>query len=93
MIENNFDSRTLANMTVALDRVCSENPRGEDHRLRKRVAREIIKSARGGNTTLGDLEAAGRHALASIAASAAERVRPLEQHRALSRDAVRSAVT
>ena len=82
MIEGNFDSRTMANMVVALDRICDENPRGGQHQLRKKVAREIIKSARAGNTTLGELEAAGRRALASVAASAARRLRPAEQPRA-----------
>jgi hypothetical protein len=72
MIEDNFDSRTMANMTVALERVCGANPRGEDHQLRKRVAREIIKCARSGKTTLGDLVAAGRRALISVATSAAK---------------------
>jgi hypothetical protein len=67
MIDEDFDSRTLANMNVALDRVCAENPRGEDHLLRKRVARHIIKCARGGKTGLGDLVAAGRRALIDVA--------------------------
>jgi hypothetical protein len=72
MIEDNFDSRTMANMTVALERVCGANPHGEEHQLRKRVAREIIKCARAGRTTLGDLVAAGRRALISVATSTAK---------------------
>ena len=38
MIEGKFDSRTLANMNVALDRVCEKATHGEDYVVRKRVA-------------------------------------------------------
>jgi hypothetical protein len=58
-----FDSRTLANMNVALDRVCENAAHGEDHAVRKRVARQIIKCARNGKTTLGELTAAGHRGL------------------------------
>jgi hypothetical protein len=37
MIEGNFDVRTLANMNVALDRVCGTSQSGERHEVRKRV--------------------------------------------------------
>jgi hypothetical protein len=63
LIEGAFDSRTLANMNVALDRVCEKAAQGEDHSVRKRVARQIIKCARGGKTTLGELTAAGQRGL------------------------------
>jgi len=63
MIEGTFDSRTLANMNVALDRVCERAVNGESHSVRKRVARQIIKCASSGKTTLGDLTAAGQRAL------------------------------
>jgi hypothetical protein len=69
MIDEKFDARTLANMTVALNRVCDESARGEEHRVRERVARQIIKSARSGKTTLGELVAAGRRALIGVVAS------------------------
>lgn len=63
LIEGAFDSRTLANMNVALDRVCEKAADGEDHSVRKRVARQIIKCARSGKTTLGELTAAGQRGL------------------------------
>jgi hypothetical protein len=34
MIEDGFDARTLANMNVALERVCQRRPDGEDHKVR-----------------------------------------------------------
>ena len=69
MIDEKFDARTLASMTVALNRVCDENARGEDHQVRKRVARQIIKCAQSGKTTLGELLAAGRRALIRVVPS------------------------
>jgi hypothetical protein len=65
LIEGAFDSRTLANMNVALDRVCEKTAHGEEHPVRKRVAKQIIKCARGGKTTLGELTAAGQRGLIS----------------------------
>ena len=70
MIEETFDSRTLANMNVALDRVCSGTRHGEEHPTRKRVARYIIKCARSGRTTLTELTHAGQQALAKVRAAA-----------------------
>ena len=63
LIEGAFDSRTLSNMNVALDRVCEKAAYGGDHSVRKRVAKQIIKCARSGKTTLGELTAAGRRGL------------------------------
>lgn len=63
LIEGAFDSRTLANMNIALDRVCEKAAHGEDHSVRKRVAKQIIKCARNGKTTLGELTAAGQRGL------------------------------
>jgi len=67
MIDDEFNPRTLANMNVALDRVCQKSAHGEEHAVRKRVARQIIKCASDGKTTLGDLTAAGRRALIKVA--------------------------
>jgi hypothetical protein len=61
MIEEKFDSRTLANMNVA---------RGEEHSFRKRIAKKIVKCARSGKTTLTDLTAAGQRALNDLATAA-----------------------
>jgi len=63
LIEEAFDSRTLANMQVALERVCETVADGERHAVRKRVAKHIIECARGGRTTLGELTAAGQRGL------------------------------
>lgn len=62
-IDGTFDLRTFANMHVALDRVCEKAADGEDHSVRERVARQIIRCARGGHTTLRDLTAAGQQGL------------------------------
>lgn len=70
LINGAFDSRTLANMNVALDRVCDTAPRGENHVVRKRVAKEIIKCARHGKTTLTELTAAGQRGLITLAPTA-----------------------
>ena len=69
LIEGAFDSRALANMNIALDRVCEKVANGEKHTVRKRVAKQIIKCARSGRTTLGDLTAAGRRALIEVVPS------------------------
>jgi hypothetical protein len=63
LIDGAFDSRTLANMNVALDRVCEKAAQGEDYAVRKRIARQIVKCARSGKTTLGELTAAGHRGL------------------------------
>ena len=70
MIEETFDSRTLAAMNWVLDRVCAGTPRGEEHATRKRVAQHIIRCARSGRTTLSELTEAGQQALAKVAAAA-----------------------
>ena len=64
MIDESFDRRTLANMEVALDRVCGKTPLGEQHEIRKRVAAAIVRCARSGKTTLGAFTEAGERALA-----------------------------
>lgn len=63
LIEGAFDQRTLANMQVALERVCERAPGGESHAVRKRIAEHILKCARDGRTTLGELTAAGQRGL------------------------------
>ena len=59
MIEGSFDARTLANMNVALHRVCEHVPLGEQHDVRERVAQGIIRCAKSGRTALGALIEAG----------------------------------
>jgi hypothetical protein len=70
-IEDSFDIRTLANMDVALDRVCGRSPIGGQHDVRKRVAQAIVRCAKDGRTTLGALTEAGEKALWRIAGNAA----------------------
>jgi hypothetical protein len=70
MIEGKFDSKTLATMNVALDRICEQTQHGERHAVRKRIARQIIKSADSGRTTLAELIAAGERALSELAPAA-----------------------
>jgi len=69
MIEGDFDTRTLTMMNAALDCVCEKIPRGEEYAVRKRIAKQIIKCARSGKTTLSELTAAGQRALIGIATS------------------------
>ena len=66
MIEGDFDRWTLTNMDAALEEVCRNVPRGEEHAVRKRIAQPIIKCAKSGKTTLSELTAAGQHALNEI---------------------------
>jgi hypothetical protein len=63
LIEDSFDTRTHANMEVALERVCAKTPIGEQHDVRKRVAQAILTCAKSGKTTLGALTEAGEKAL------------------------------
>jgi hypothetical protein len=63
MIEGSFDARTLANMNVALARVCGKSPSGEQHDVRKRIAQAIVECAKSGKMTLGALTEAGEKVL------------------------------
>ena len=70
MIAESFDSRTLANMEVALERACKGLSIGaEEHRVRRRIAKKILKCAERGDITLGDLTAAARAAATELAAT------------------------
>ena len=69
MIEGDFDTRTLTMMNAALDCVCEKIPRGEEYVVRKRIAKQIIKCAKSGKTTLSELTASGQRALIGIATS------------------------
>lgn len=61
-----FDERTLANMDVVLDEICRELPHGGDHDSRRFVAEQLMKAARDGKTTLGELTYVGRRALVQL---------------------------
>ena len=66
MIANRFDSRTLANMKVALERACSALPTGDEHEARRHIASKILTFARKGNTTLSALTEAGQIAASEL---------------------------
>ena len=56
LIAERFDSRTLANMEVALDRVCERFPKQlATHEARKHIAACILERASGGERTLKGL--------------------------------------
>jgi hypothetical protein len=55
-----FDQTTIANMTAALDYICKKIPKERDsNELRKRIAEELMRSARLGKRSVIDLQAAG----------------------------------
>lgn len=66
MIADKFDSRTLANMEVALERACKTLPSGEEHAARRHIARKILNCARKGNVTLKALTEAGQIAASEL---------------------------
>jgi len=73
MIADSFDSRTLANMEVALERACKGPSIGaEEHRVRRRIARKILKCAERGDITLGGLTAAADAAATQLRAAQSE---------------------
>jgi hypothetical protein len=58
-----FDSRTLANMQVALERACEIlSTEAEEHWARRHIASKIVECAEGGDKTLNGMTAAGRAA-------------------------------
>jgi hypothetical protein len=55
-----FDQTTLANMTAALEFVCRKLPPDRDNSpIRKYVADQIVATASGGQTALGELTNVG----------------------------------
>jgi hypothetical protein len=72
MIADSFDSRTLANMEVALERACKLLPVGaEQHDHRRYIAGKLLGCAERGDTTLGGLTDAGALAASELCARAA----------------------
>ena len=71
MIAEDFDSRTIANMEVALERACKTLSIGaEQHDYRRYIASRIVKCAKGGDVTLGGLTEAGYRAANDLCARA-----------------------
>jgi hypothetical protein len=68
-IAESFDSRTLANMEVALERACTILALGsEQHEARRHIAGRIVERAESGDCTLGGLTEAGRAAASELTA-------------------------
>ena len=66
-IADSFNSRTLANMEVALERACTVlGFAGEQHDARQYIACKIIECAEGGDKTLGGLTEAGQIAASEL---------------------------
>jgi hypothetical protein len=61
-----FRDRIQANMDVTLEHICRELPNGGGHEERKYIAERMIECARGGGTTLGELDAVARRALLDL---------------------------
>jgi hypothetical protein len=62
-----FDQTTMANMTAALEHVCSQLPADKDsHETRKQIADAIVACAKNGRRTLEDFRTAGLEVLAEI---------------------------
>jgi hypothetical protein len=60
MIVEGFDSRTLADMEVALERACKTLSVGAgEHSVRRHIASKIFECAASGDKTLGGLTDAG----------------------------------
>jgi hypothetical protein len=63
MIVEQFNSRALANMEVALEQACKLLPAGaEQHENRRYIATRILECAKGGGTGFGPLLAAATQA-------------------------------
>jgi hypothetical protein len=71
MIAESFDSRTLANMEVALERACKilSIERSGQHEARRHIASEILRCAESGDRTLGGLTEAGHAAASELCAA------------------------
>jgi hypothetical protein len=70
LIAESFDSRTLANMEVALERACEVLAAGsQKHDARRHIARRILECAQTGDRTLGGLTDAGCVAASELCAS------------------------
>jgi hypothetical protein len=69
VIAESFDTRTLANMEVALERACKMMSIGaEQHLVRRHIASKILECAQRGDKTLGRLTEAGRAAATELRA-------------------------
>jgi hypothetical protein len=72
LIAESFDSRTLANMEVVLERVCKGPSIGAyDHSIRRHIAGKILKCTEAGDRTLGGLTVVRRAAATELRAVSA----------------------
>ncbi len=80
-IATSFDTRTLANMEVALERACKFLPTGGgDHDTRRYIANSIIECAEDGDRTLGGLTQAARAAARNLCRTRSPGVAPTGVH-------------
>lgn len=69
LIVDSFDSRTLANMEVALERACAVLAVGSDqYDARRYIAAKILECAGSGDKSLSGLTEAGRIAATELCA-------------------------
>ena len=61
-----FEDRTRANMDVVLEEICQQMAHGGDHESRKFIAERLIEAARGGRTSLTELNSVARRALLEL---------------------------
>ena len=66
MIE--IDERTAAKLKVALEEVCRGLPHGGDHEIRKRIAQDLVQSAKEGNVTLKGLRTVANRSFSQLSA-------------------------
>jgi hypothetical protein len=77
MITENFNSRTFANMEVALERASLLlKTNSEQHEYRRYIASKILTRAEGGDTTLEGLTYAGSAAARELQLRAKRERRP-----------------
>ena len=67
---NELSERTKANMDVVLEETCRQLPHGGDHDSRRFIAERLIKAAKEGHSTLGELGIVARRALAELTGKA-----------------------
>ena len=84
MIADRFDSRTLANMEVALERACRSVVRRGTRRT-PHIASKILQCAQGGNVTLKALTDRGERIVADTWSLTVIRLTSTNQHEQLAR--------
>jgi hypothetical protein len=66
LLSESFDSRTLAEMAIALERACAKVAGGKKHRARRHIAARIAQCARSGKRSIAALIRAGEIAAGEL---------------------------